>query len=289
LLFDSKSPQSLIAKALHYMNNGENELAITYLEKALEYNPNSARVINYLSDFYANYVPNTKKYLEYALKGIQLDIASNDSTTASYIYLHVSNAFIQSGFIKESEMYINTSLEYNSENLFSEYVKAYILYAKNRDLAKTKELLIKAYNKDLTRLDILQEIGKICYYMRDYKSAHTYYNKFIEMKEAQHLDIFRGEDAKIAVVLSKIGLKEESERYFKKYKDYAENDESIYKHLSLSMYYSYQGDTNKALEHMKLFSQQDNYNFWTTIFFKDRSFGGYYDRNTRIPATFANH
>jgi tetratricopeptide (TPR) repeat protein len=268
LLFDSKSPQSLIAKALHYMNTGENDLAVPYLEKALEYNPNSARVINFLSDFYANYVPNTEKYLEYALKGIQLDIGSNDSITTSFIYLHVSNALIQSGFIKESEKYINRSLEYNSENLFSEYVKAYILYAKNRDLAKTKELLIKAYNKDLTRLDILQEIGKICYYMKDYKSAYSYYSKYIEMKEVQHLDIFRGENAKIAMVFSKMGLIEESEKYFEDYKEYAENDKSIYKNLSLAMYYSYQGDIEKVIEHMKLFSQQDNYHFWTIIFLK---------------------
>ena len=98
-------------------------LAVPYLEKALEYNPNSALVINILSDFYTNYIPNTGKYLEYALKGIGLDIAAHDSVTASFIYLHVSNAFIQSGFIKEAEKYINKSLEYDPENLYSEYVK----------------------------------------------------------------------------------------------------------------------------------------------------------------------
>jgi hypothetical protein len=32
------------------------------------------------------------------------------------------------------------------------------------------------------------------------------------------------------------------------------------------MYYSYTGDTKKALEHLKLFSQQDNYFFWVIIF-----------------------
>jgi TolB-like protein len=94
LLFDSQLPQSLIAKALYYMNSGESESALSYLEKALEYNPNSALVINILSDFYANYDPDTEKYLEYALKGIRLDIATNDSVTTSYIYLHLSNALV---------------------------------------------------------------------------------------------------------------------------------------------------------------------------------------------------
>ncbi len=266
LLYDSKSPQGLIAKGLYYMNTAENEMAAPYLEKALQYNPNSAMVIRTLSEFYTSYVPNTEKYLEYALKGIQLDIAAHDSTTTSYIYLHVSNAFIQSGFIDEASVNINRSLSYNPENLFSEYVKAYILYAKNRDLDQTKELLINAYNKDVTRLDILQEVGKICYYMRDYESAYQYYNKFLTAKKEYKLDIYKGEDAKIAVVLEKVGKTSEAENLFKAYLEYAENDKSIYKELSLAMYYSYTGDTQKALEHLKLFSQQDNYHYWTMIF-----------------------
>ncbi|MCK4699732.1 MAG: hypothetical protein KAT38_05345, partial [Bacteroidales bacterium] len=268
LLFDSQLPQSLIAKALFYINNEEYELAVPYLETALLYNPNSALVINILSDFYTSYIPNTEKYLEYALKGIRIDIAANDSITTSYIYLHLSNAFIQSGFINEAEKYINKSLEYNPENLFSEYVKAYILFVRNRDLTQTKELLIEALNKDSTRLDIMQEIGKICYFMRDYESAYNYYKKFIEIKETQNLDIFRSENAKIGVVLSKMGLIEESEKYFKDFKDYAENDKSIYKHLNLAVFYSHKGDKQKAIEHMKLFSQQTNYHYWVVIFLK---------------------
>lgn len=268
LLIDDQLPQSLIAKALFYINNGEYELAVPYLETALQYNPNSALVINILSDFYTSYIPNTEKYLEYALKGIRIDIAANDSITTSYIYLHLSNAFIQSGFVNEAEKYINKSLEYNPENLFTEYVKAYILFARNRDLQQTKELLIEALNKDSTRLDIMQEIGKICYYMRDYESAYNYYKKFIEIKEAQNLDIYRGENAKIGVVLSKMGLTEESEKYFIDYLDYAENDKSIYKHLSLAVFYSYKGDTENAIEQMELFSQQNNYHYWVIIFLK---------------------
>ncbi|MEZ5197161.1 MAG: hypothetical protein R2764_12370 [Bacteroidales bacterium] len=103
LLFNPKLPQALIAKAYFYMHYAEYELAIPYLEMALKYNPNSAQVINTLTDFYTNYIPNTEKYLEYALMGIRLDIASHDSVTASFIYLHVSNALIQTGFVMEAQ------------------------------------------------------------------------------------------------------------------------------------------------------------------------------------------
>ncbi len=102
--------------------------------------------------------------------------------------------------------------------------------------------------------------------MRDYESAYFYYKKYIEIKEALNLDIYRYENVKIGVVLSKIGLTEESEKYFREYKDYAENDKSIYKHLTLAAYYSYKGDTEKAIEHLKIFSQQNNYHYWTVIF-----------------------
>ncbi|MBL7105837.1 MAG: helix-turn-helix domain-containing protein [Bacteroidales bacterium] len=266
LLFNSQLPQSLIAKALFYMNNEEYELAVSYFEKALEYNPNYDLVFVFLVKLYVDHLPNTEKYLEYALRGIKIDIAAYDSITTSFIYLHLSNAFIQSGFINEAEKYINKSLEYHPKNLYSAYVKAFILYARNRDLQQTKDLLIEALNKDSTRLDIMQEIGKICYFMRDYESAYFYYKKYIEIKEALNLDIYRYENVKIGVVLSKIGLTEESEKYFREYKDYAENDKSIYKHLTLAAYYSYKGDTEKAIEHLKIFSQQNNYHYWTVIF-----------------------
>jgi TolB-like protein/AraC-like DNA-binding protein/Tfp pilus assembly protein PilF len=268
LSIDDKLAQSLIAKALFFINKDQNSKAVPYLEKALEYNPNSAPVINLLSDFYTRYSPDTEKYLEYALKGIRLNIAAYDSNTASYIYMHVSNAFIQSGFVSEAELYINKSLEYNPDNLYSEYIKAYILYSKNRDLSRLKSLLINVLNKDSTRLDVLQETAKTCYFMRDYKSAYKYYKRFIDLNKAQNLDIYGSEDAKIGMVLSKIGLEAESEEYFKKFKDYAENDKSLYKHLNLALYYSYKGDTLRAIDQMKLFSQEKSYHYWTIIFLR---------------------
>ena len=266
LLFDPQLPQSLIAKALFYMNSMEYDLAVPYLEKALEYNPNSALVVNTLSDFYARYSPDTEKYLEYALKGIRLDIASHDSTTASFIYLHVSNAFIQSGFISEAEEYIKRSVAYDPDNLYSAYVRAYILYARNGDLRQLKDLLSETWMRDPSRLDVLQEVGKACYYMRDYEEAYHYYQKFVDAREAYSLDIYMAENAKIALVYSKMGLEEKSDSLLQDYKAYADNDHSIYKHLSLSMYYSVKGDVDQAIEHLRLFAKEDNYFYWTILF-----------------------
>jgi len=263
---DPELSQGLLAKGLFYMNNSESELAVPYLEKALEFNPNSAFILNTLSDFYNSYMPDTEKYLEYALKGVHLNIGTYDSSTASFIYLHVSNALIQSGFIEEALKYVNRSLEMNPSNLYSQYVKAYILYAKNHDLEQTKTLMLRVFGKDTNRLDILQETGKVFYYLRDYKTSYKYYKRFIDIREAQQLNIYPGEDAKIAVVLEKMGHKEESEKHFAKFREFAENDPSIYKSLSLTAYYAYHNETKRALEAMKQFAAQSNFQYWIILF-----------------------
>jgi len=269
MLFDSKDYQSLISKALSYLAKGENEAAVPYFERALEYNPNSAYVVNYLSNFYANYMPNSEKYLEYALKGSQLTIAANDSVTASFIYLHISNALIQTGFVKESETYINKSISYNANNLYSEYLKAYILYAKNKNLKQTKKLLIAAWNKDQTRLDILQEIGKVCYAQRDYEEAYKYYSIFVKAREDRKLNIYPGEDCKIAHVYAKVGKFQEAKMFFDAYREFANTHSSIYKHLSLAVCAVQEGDQEQAFKELALFAKEDQYSIWVILFLED--------------------
>ena len=121
MLYDSTSELSLIAKALYYINANEYRLAIPYLEKALDYNPNASSVVLILSDLYARVVPDTNKYLTYALKGIKLNVEANDSISKSFIYLNLSNALVQNGFAKEALKYIEESLNYNTENTNSVY------------------------------------------------------------------------------------------------------------------------------------------------------------------------
>lgn len=266
LLYDSKLGDCLVAKAVAFMAKKEFESAVPYLEKALEYNPNSAQVIGFLSDFYGLFNPNTAKYLEYALKGVRLDIASLDSGTASVTYLRLGNALIQNGFVDESLKYIDKSLDYNKKNPYSRYVKAFILLAKNGDWKKTRELLLAEYNKDTSRVDILQDIGKVSYYLRDYKGAYQYYKKFLAFRELHQLDIYKHENLIIAFVLAQVGQKKKSEELMKGYRDFLENDKSIYRDLGYSSYYTFLGDQKKAVEHMKRFSKEDNVQYWIILF-----------------------
>tara|TARA_R110000868_G_scaffold4211_7_gene26495 strand:+ start:23511 stop:25571 length:2061 start_codon:yes stop_codon:yes gene_type:complete len=266
LLYNAKSAESLIAKALYYMHIKEYRLALPHLEKALEYNPNSSAVVNMLSNLYANYIPNTSKYLTYALKGIQLDIAANDSITKSYIYLNLSNALIQNGFIEEAYEYIDMSLNYDQNNYFAPYVKAFILYARNKDIEQTKALLIKELKKDTTRLDILQEVAKLHYYQEDFETAFLYYEKFVEARKKYEMDIYPQEDIKIGLVYEKMGLHEQASEFFTSYAQYCEKDESIYKSVSIAALYTHQGKFDKAIEQLKVFTSKSNYQYWILIF-----------------------
>ena len=157
-------------------------------------------------------------------------------------------------------------MDYSPENLYSVYVKAYILYAKEKNLEKLKMRLIKALDQDTTRLDIMQEVAKSCYFMRDYESAWHYYKRFNNVRKEQNWDIYRSENAKIAIVLEKMGFTDESELYLNDFKEYAEQDISIYKHMSLAAYYSQKGDIEKAMEHLRIFAQQENYSYWIILF-----------------------
>lgn len=266
LLYDSKSAESLISKALYYMHIEEYQLALPHLEKALEYNPNSAAVVQMLADLYARVIPNTGKYLEYALKGIQLDIAANDSITQSYVFLHLSNALIQSGFVDEATTYINKSLDYNPENYYAPLLKAFIQYAKDGNTRRMKNRLIEEWNKDTTRLDILQEVAKVYYFQEDYDSAYYYYQKFVEARERFGLNIYPQEDVKIAMVYKKKGLEAQASKFFNSYAEYCKKDQSIYKSASMAVKYAYEGKNDQAIEQLKIFATQDNYQYWILLF-----------------------
>lgn len=265
LLYDSKLTESLIAKALYYMHIGDYRLAVPHLEKALEYNPNASGVVNILSSIYSNALPNTGKYLEYALKGIQLDVADNN-ITQSYTYLHLSNALVQSGFTDEALFYIDKSLEINPDNPYAPYLKAYIRYAKNQDIKQTLNTLKRELRKDTTRLDILQEVAKLHYFQKEFDSAYHYYKPFNDIRKSQGLGIYPQEDIKIGYTYEKMGHQEEADSLITAYAEYCENDQSIYQPASMAVLYAYEGRYAEAIEQYEEFSTKNHFMYWMILF-----------------------
>ncbi len=266
LLYDSKSDLSLLAKALYYMHTEEYRLALPHLEKALDYNPNSFAVLQTLSEFYSGVMPNTAKYLEYALTSYKINSAAIDSTSKSYLYLSLSNAFVQSGFVDEALVYINESLEYDSNNYYAPHLKAFVLYAHNRDIKEIRRKLLREWNKDVTRLDILQDVAKLYYFEEDYDSAYFYFEKFAIARETAGLNMYPQEDIKIGITFEKVGKVDEAEKYFESYADYCERDQSIYKEASTAVMYAHEGKYDLAIEQLKVFATRENFQYWVLLF-----------------------
>jgi hypothetical protein len=55
-------------------------------------------------------------------------------------------------------------------------------------------------------------------------------------------------------------------QYYDRYKQYVERDQTAYKHIGLAVYYCQLNDSAKALEHMRLFTQEDNIQYWVILF-----------------------
>ena len=265
LLHDSKLTESLIAKALYYMHIGDYRLAVPHLEKALEYNPNASGVVNILSSIYSNALPDTGKYLEYALRGIQLDVVDND-TNKSYIYLHLSNALIQSGFTDEALEYIDKAIELFPQNPYAPYLKAYIRYAKNKDIKQALNAVKRELRKDTTRLDILQEVAKLHYFQKEFDSAYHYYKPFNEIKKSKGLNIYPQEDIKVGFTYEKMGFQEEANRLIAAYAEYCENDLSIYQPASMAVLYAYEGSHAEAIEEYEKFAAKNHFQYWMILF-----------------------
>ena len=266
LVLDAELPQSLIAKGVYHMQGGRYDLAAEYFEKVLQYNPNSAEANNFLSEIYNSFKPDTERYLRYALRGVQLETSGYDSTVVSFSYLHLGNALIQNGFVEEAEKYILRSLAYDPNNLFSQYVYAYILLAKDNDIARTRKMIAQTFEQDSTRLDVLQELAKVCYYQGDYEAAYAYYSRFDSARTALNMDIFTSEDLLIGYVYAINGHEARAKEFYASYKQYVDQGSTVYKELGMASYHALHGNIEEGISSLKRFSEHKRIQYWYVKF-----------------------
>lgn len=266
LLYDPTLGEALTAKAMYFLVQKEYTQALPYLEKGLEYNPNSTQLIGLLSDLYGLYLPNTGKYLEYALRGTRLGAEGTDSVEISYFHLRLGNALIQTGFVEESLKQFDLALAYYPDNAFARYVRAFALYAKTGNLKQTRALLVKEFNKDTTRFDILQDIGKVSYYLGEYDTAYVCYQRFNRYRETYKLDVFQHENLLIGKIYDKMGEHEQAQQFYTSYREFLARTETAYKDLGYVSLYCLEDNHEKALEHLRRFAKEDNIQYWIILF-----------------------
>jgi len=95
-------------------------------------------------------------------------------------------------------------------------------------------MVLAEWKKDTSRLDLLQDLGKLCYLEENYDSAYFYFNKFVAARESQGLDIYVQENAKIAFVYREMGKNIEAEGLFRDYSEYCRDDQSSSRSVKLA-------------------------------------------------------
>ncbi len=265
LLLDPELVEALIAKGFYYINIRSYDNALPPLLKALEHHPNEARIINTLADYYYMYNPNTSKYLEYALKGLKI-AAPKDSATASLTYLHIANALSQTGFIADAKKYVEMSLQYNPENIFTMTLQAYINFSEHLDLDKVQIELLEILEMDTTRLDVLQELARITYQKRDYDSAYFLYEKLVEARQMYQLNIYHHLDVVIADVYRRHNEPEKAAKMIDQFERFCENDHSMYQSVHQALFHVYHKEYEKANDYYEQFAEQGNFIFWLVRF-----------------------
>jgi tetratricopeptide (TPR) repeat protein len=123
--------------------------------------------------------------------------------------------------------------------------------------------------KDTTRVDIVKEVARLSYCIGDYPAAYKYYSKMLQLMEAQHLDLYRNDYLTIAIVYKKVGQRQKADEFLKQFKNYIDQDKTMYKNLQLGMYYAHLGDSQKSIEHLRLFSKEDNFVYWALLLNED--------------------
>ena len=270
ILLDSQNDICLISKAYDYINKGENKFAIPYLEKAVQYNPNSVAAYRILANIY-NLVreANTEKYLEYKLMAVKINSLDENIIQKSEDYRLAARALRVAGFYKEAENYIDKSIELNPENLGAICEKSEILIDGDNNYAKAREVLFNALLTDSLNTEILRYLFTNFYLSNDYHNAFKFFNKIYNIDKT--LKILPSKDfSRLAVIYNKLGKQDESEVYFRNFKESNKGFANLYvRSLGMARLYSLENNKRKALEQLNVFNQQKYHFIYSIRMLKD--------------------
>jgi TolB-like protein/AraC-like DNA-binding protein/tetratricopeptide (TPR) repeat protein len=258
ILYDPKLSEALVAKALSFAQRRRYDLATPYLERALEYSPRSGVVLHFLAEFYNLYEPDPAKYLPIAIKKVKVD-AAGDSGTRAFNYFHLSNALMQNGFFKESNHYLEKSLALEPNGFFTRYLKAWVPNLEHRNWKAARAVLQLEYQQSPMRFDILAEIGKTNFMLKDYQEATRCYDSALSMMKRFHMNILRSEYVHIAVAHEHAGDTAKARYYLDQFQDWVDEDQSIYKELNEASLLLQRGRKQEVLDILTRFADTHDY------------------------------
>jgi tetratricopeptide (TPR) repeat protein len=259
LRYDSESDLSLLAKAIYYKYEEDYEMAIFYLENALEYNPNSYLVIWYLCAVYID-LGDTEKFIEFALNAVNSDFPENKNSMGigkEYIYLQLGKAYRKMGFFDEALMYINLGIESNPDHTGLINEKSQVIIDLYGDYEQSKKFLLDFTQKDSSNINANNFLALDFYILGDFTSALYYFNKNTKVRDIKnlHSNIWGPILSRLAAIYIAKGETEKAQDFIDACILWAEIRKPQQKNYMLIRIYSLKGEKAKAIEQMKICSQ----------------------------------
>jgi AraC-like DNA-binding protein/TolB-like protein/Tfp pilus assembly protein PilF len=268
--YDSDLDLSLLAKALYNQSIRDYDLAKLYFEKALDYNPNSIILVYYLSYLYQE-TDETEKFLEYAVKAVNSGFIPEDNSgelRIENIYLNIGISYRHLGFFDKALEYLDMAIKTKPDFLNAIYEKSQVIQDLNRDYRQSIQLLLELAQKDSSNQSTFKFLGLAYYILRDYPNAATYYKKMIALRDKWGMR-GRRDAGRLSMVFLETGETEKVQPYINEYYEYAMTLKSDLRSYNLIGYYSLTGDTEKAIEQMRIFSTCNNLDYFQIRVLKD--------------------
>ncbi len=254
ILYDNENDKCLITKARILSNQGDFESAIHYLEKAVEYNPNSAVAYRFLAKMSSfEGIANQEKCVEYALKAINYNQLEEDPVLKSGDYHYLARAFRQAGLFTEARKSIDSSikLQPDGNGFITEIIELIIDSSGNYNQAI--ELLKERMEKTPAHEGINSILFKVYYYNRDFQNAYRLSNLISNLPPMPKYK----EVSRLAVIYNHIGMLDKSDSCIVLCENLI-NTERKAKFLKidhLMRLYCLKKDTKNAIEQFREFNQ----------------------------------
>lgn len=172
---------------IHIMNE-DYPKAISSAEKALEFNPDSLDLYQYIAPVYAQ-IKEFDKSLETFNKALGI-VDSTDVITKANIYGSMGDAyFLMTDTIKAFECY-EKSLKLNPVNPLILNNYAYFLAVSDKDLDKAEKMSALAVKADPESSTFLDTYAWIYFKKREFKLAKMYMEKALDIDEEKTSDLY---------------------------------------------------------------------------------------------------
>ena len=115
------------------------------------------------------------------------------------------------------------------------------------------------------RFDILAEIGKANFMMKNYPEARLCYDSALSMMYKFNMNVLRHDFLHIGSTYAHTGDTAKARYYLEQYQLFVDQDQSIYKELNQASLFLQQGKKKEALDILTRFADAHDYFIWLLL------------------------